>query len=696
MGQQPGNPEGTELRPADKAGPPVPVPTSITTGGQAGVSSGVPAGASGRAQGDAGGRTLPPRRADAAARGGAKAARTAPEAPGNRYRAALRRLVPAFAGVLGFSAVLNVLMLTGSLYMLQVYDRVLTSGSVPTLMALFAIVVVLYAFLGYYDFLRARMMSRAALRLDRDCGADAFRLWIRSESTEITPPLRDLESVRGYLSSPAVGALYDLPFVPLFLGVLFLVHPALGWLTVGGALVIGALAFLNHRLTREALNRAGGLESIDRGFAEQSRRAAETVRAMRMDDSVADRWSALHDQALASAQAGGAPSEVLAASSRAFRMLLQSAILTLGAYLVLKGEISGGMIIASSILSGRALAPVDQLIGQWRLLGRARAAHRRLIALFDQPAPTPTALALPEPTGAISLLRATVFAPSAAANRDKAADDETGALLKQIDLDLAPGDGLGVIGRSASGKSTLARLLVGAISPGRGEIRYDGATPDQWDPLRLGRAIGYLPQQVDMLPGTLRDNIARFDPDLADEAVIEAARQTGIHEMILRLPEGYATRLDGPGAPRLSGGQLQRLALARAICGKPKIVVLDEPNSNLDPAGETALIGVIAALRREGTTVVVMAHRPSAIAAVDKLLVLDNGRVQAFGDKDEVLARMTGRVPPGNAHLRPIAAGGAPANDAEAAPAKPPARPTTGAQARARIIRQTGPGKVSR
>jgi PrtD family type I secretion system ABC transporter len=577
----------------------------------------------------------------------ASSAREAVTVAANPYRAALRRLLPAFVAVLGFSAVLNVLMLTGSVYMLQVYDRVLSSGSVPTLIGLYAIVVLLYGFLGFYDFLRARMMSRAALRLDRDCGAGAARLGLlpaAQKSGTGGEVLRDLDAVRLYLSSPAVNTLFDLLFVPLFLGVLFLVHPLFGWITVGGAMVTAVLAFLNRLLTGPAQLRAATLDSAERDFADRCRGVAETVLAMRMQDAVIARWLRMREAALAQGQSGGDPAQGLAAISRAFRMLLQSSILTLGAWLVIEGRISGGMIIASSILSGRALAPIDQLIGQSRSLGRALLAHRRLSTAFAGLAAPSAALQLPDPKGEITVRQLTVLAP---ARGDAGPGAEPEAILSGLEFRLSPGDGLGVIGRSASGKSTLARLLVGAQSPDSGEVRYDGATPGQWDPARLGRSIGYLPQHVEMLPGTIRDNIARFDPQIDDDAVIEAARMTGIHEMILNLPEGYATRLGNSSSPRLSGGQVQRLGLARAVCGQPAIVVLDEPNSNLDVEGDNALIGAVSTLRRNGSTVIVMAHRPSAIAAVDKLMILEGGRIRAFGDKAKVLAEASGLTAPG-------------------------------------------------
>lgn len=580
-------------------------------------------------------------------------------APASPYRAALRRLVPALMAVLGFSALLNVLMLTGSIYMLQVYDRVLGSGSVPTLVGLFTIVVILYGFFGLYDFLRARAMARVALRLDRDCGAAAFRLGLGPGSAKGGEVLRDLDALRAYLSSPAVNTLFDLPFVPLFLGVLFLIHPLFGWVTVGGAIITAMLALLTRALTRPAEQRSQNLDTAERDFAARCRRSADSVQAMRMQEAMVARWGALRNAVLANGQVGSEPAQALAAISRAFRMLLQSGILTLGAWLVIGGQISGGMIIASSILSGRALAPVDQLIGQSRSLGRALIAHRRLAAAFAAATPAPVALHLPDPTGEIAVHKLTVRTGPG---------PEATEILSGVDFRLQPGDGLGVIGRSASGKTTLARLLVGAQMPDSGEVRYDGATAEQWDPLRLGRAIGYLPQHVEMLPGSLRDNIARFDPQIGDEAVIEAARMAGIHEMILNFPDGYATQLGVAAAPRLSGGQVQRLGLARAICGQPAIVVLDEPNSNLDVDGDNALVAAIAALRRGGSTVVVIAHRPSAIAAVNKLMILEGGRIRAFGDKAAVLAEAGG--------LRAAGSGpGQPRSALIAGPANIPALP---------------------
>lgn len=596
-----------------------------------------------------------------------------PAAP-SPYRATLRRLLPGFAGVLGISAILNMLMLTGSIYMLEVYDRVLGSGSVSTLIGLYAIVVVLYVFLGLYDFLRARMMARMALRLDRDCGADAFRQGLGpAAAAPGGAVLRDLDTLRLYLSSPAAYTLFDLPFMPLFLGVLFLIHPLFGWITLGGAAMTGMLTLLDRLLTRAAQARATTLDGVERNFSAHCRSGRDAILAMRMQRAVIAHWARLRAVALANGQAGDDPAQLLAATSRAFRMLLQSSILTIGAWLVIEGRITAGMIIASSILSGRALAPVDQLIGQSRSLGRALIAHRRLSTMLAPEGALPPALHRPGPLGEIGVQGLTVTAGDA-------------RILSGIEFRLDPGDGLGVIGRSASGKSTLARVLVGAHAPDSGEVRYDGVAPEQWDPDQLGRAIGYLPQQVEMLPGTIRDNIARFDPRTDDATVIEAARMAGVDAMILKLADGYATRLGDATSPRLSGGQIQRLGLARAICGKPAIVVLDEPNSNLDVDGDNALIDAVTTLRRGGSTVIVVAHRPSAIAAVNKLMILEDGTIRSFGDKMAVLAEVTGPVAPQDGDAPGRHAGTGPA---AAADPLPPPRPTS--PVHAGIARNAGP-----
>ena len=563
----------------------------------------------------------------------------------NPYRQALRALRPGLVATAGISAVISVLMLTGSIYMLQVYDRVLASGSVPTLVGLFVIVVVLYSFLGFYDFLRARMLSRLALQLDSRLGPATFRGWLSGgqnlgQNLGQSQPLRDLDSLRGFLSGPAVAGIFDLPWVPLYLAVLFMVHPWLGWLTIAGSVIVAGLAWLGHRLAHGAMVRSLTDDAIARDFAERSQRNAEMIAAMGMVEQISHQWRRLQDAALAAGQQAGAPGDYIGAASRAFRMLMQSAILTLGAYLVIQGQMSGGMIIASSILTGRALGPVDQVIAQWRSIGKAMESHRRLMAFFAATPVPVVAMDLPAPTGQISVSHLVKYAPDRKGTGIAAADRRR--LLDDISFDLVPGDAMGVIGASASGKSTLARLLAGAWGVDGGEIRLDGATRDQWDPSVLGRHIGYLPQQVDLLPGSLRDNIARFDPKVSDAAVIAAATMAGVHDMILRLPDGYAAQVGGLGeGANLSGGQVQRIGLARALCGQPALVILDEPNSNLDTAGEACLTAAITALRARGAVVIVMAHRPNVLLATNKLLILDSGHMVKFGLRDDLIAVST-------------------------------------------------------
>ena len=559
------------------------------------------------------------------------------------YRKAMGRMRRVFVLVALLSAAVNVLMLTGPMFMLQVYDRVLSSGSVATLQALFVIVVVLFIFLGLYDFLRTRLLSRASYRLDQEVGPLAYDLWLRSGlgrgAASGNRPLNDLAVVRGFIPSPAVLGLFDTPWIPFYLGIVFLIHTWLGLLTLAGLGVVFVLALLNQGLTRKHYAAAMQMDGEESFFVDQSRRNAQAIIPLGMAHRIRHRWNDMHRDGLATGQTGGDRAEGFTASSKAFRMLLQSALLGLGGYLALQQEISAGMIVAASIIAGRALAPVDQVIGQWRSIVRAREAHRRLHAMFDAAAVARPTVELPAPKGHLSVRNVTKFVPDARRSGDRP------PILDAVSFQLEPGDAVGVIGPSASGKSTLARLLVGAWLPDAGEIRLDGATLDQWNEQSLGLHMGYLPQHLEMLAGTIRDNIARFDPEADDAAVIEAARLAGVHDMVLQLPDGYATRLGYDNAP-LSGGQLQRLGLARAVFGNPRYVVLDEPNSNLDASGDEALSRAIVTLREKGTTVVVMAHRPSAIAAVNKVLVLHGGRVAEFGDKEDVLQKATRRNPP--------------------------------------------------
>ena len=555
----------------------------------------------------------------------------------NLYRLALRPLRRTFVAVAILSAAVNILMLTGPMFMLQVYDRVLASGSFATLQGLFLIVIVLYFFLGLYDFLRTRILSRAGYRLDKAVGPAVFDRWVRSGldgAGAASRPLNDLATVRGFLSNPAMMGLFDLPWIPFYLGIVFIVHPWLGYLALGGALVVTAIALINQMTTRLPFARAMAMDGAESGFVEQSRRNAEAILPLGMLDNVKRRWAGMHGDGLATGQDGGERAERYAAASKAFRLLLQSALLALGAYLALEGEISPGMIVATSIIAGRALAPVDQVIGQWRNVVRSREAHRRLLAVMEDSADPVMPIQLPEPEGRVELRDVTRYAPGGRPGAERK------PILDHVSFDLEPGDGLGVIGPSASGKSTLARLLVGGWTPDAGTVRLDGATLDKWATSGLGRHIGYLPQSLELMPGTVRENIARFDPETEDADVVAAAQLAGVHEMILKLPEGYETRC-GAGGHMLSGGQTQRIGLARALFRAPALIVLDEPNAHLDAVGDEALSRAILKMRQDGHTVIVMAHRPSAIAAVNKVLVLQDGRPVQFGDKAEVLQAVT-------------------------------------------------------
>lgn len=571
----------------------------------------------------------------------------------NPYRRELAHLRRAFLTVGFFSAVINILMLTGPIYMLQVYDRVLSSGSVPTLQGLFLIVVILYSFLGIYEFLRARLLSRASYRMDQAVGSDAFGFWLRSgmvENRELYNPVHDLSMIRSFLASPAVLGLFDLPWIPIFLGVVFFIHPWLGWLTVAGAGVVIVAAIVNRLSARGPIAQAGERDGIERSFVERTRRNAEVILSLGMLGRITERWQRLHDDGLSRHQTGGDRSEFIAAFSKSFRLLLQSALLTVGAYLALQQAISPGMIIATSIVAGRALAPIDQVIGHWRTIGRASEAHRRLKGAMDHLQPERTGFDLPAPKGHVEVVNVTKVTPKSSMVSDRP------RILERISFELQPGDGLGVVGNSAAGKSSLARLLVGLWQPELGEIRMDGATLDQWSLEDLGAHIGYLPQRVEMLPGTIAENIARFNPDARDEDVIEAAQIAGIHDMILKMPEGYTTYIGTTEQP-LSGGQTQRLGLARALFGRPRFVVLDEPNSNLDTRGDEALAAAVLKLRERGCTVVVMAHRPSIIHSVNKILILHEGKQARFGPKEEIFQQAM-QSSPQRATLGPTVVGG--------------------------------------
>lgn len=529
-----------------------------------------------------------------------------------------------------FSLAVNLLMLTGPLYMLNVYDRVLGSRSVETLIALSVLVAFLYGCMAVLDFVRGRLMGRVGARFQSRLDRRVFSASLRAGSLaraerEAQTGLRDLESVQRALTSPALMALFDVPFAPLFFAGIFLFHPWMGYLALAGAAVLILLALMNQAATRRPLEVAAHSAFAADAAGSQIRQEGETIQSLGMREAAFARWNEARARALASAigaqDAGGTYSAVI----RAVRLFLQSAMLGLGAFLVLRGEMTAGAMIAGSILLGRALAPVEVIVGQWAVLARGREAWTNLARLLGAVPEEMRRTALPRPRGRLELEQVTVVPPG-----------ETQATLRMVSFRVEPGQAVGVIGLSGAGKSTLARAITGAWRPAAGKIRLDGAALDQYDPDVLGRYIGYLPQRVTLFDGTIKENIARLSPEPDDAAVVRAAQQAAAHEMILRLPDGYDTRVSAAGG-RLSGGQIQRIGLARALYGDPVVVVLDEPNSNLDNDGSVALNAAIRALKARGAAVLIMAHRPAAIAECDLLLLLENGARRAFGPKEDVL-----------------------------------------------------------
>jgi ATP-binding cassette, subfamily C, bacterial len=536
--------------------------------------------------------------------------------------------------VLIFSAFVNLLMLTGPLYMLQVYDRVLGSGSEATLVALSVLVVFLFLAMGVLDHVRGSIMlvvaARFQDRLDRRVFSAAMaRSAVASNDPAAISAERDLEAVRGFLASPVLTALMDLPWAPLFLAAIFIFHPLMGWLSVAGGLALVAVTVLIQIRSRTPQREAGSASLQAERTADQLKAEAETLQALGMTGAGFDRWQVARRAALDSRMAASGIAGGFNALIRTFRLFLQSAMLGLGAWLVLGGELTAGAMIAGSILMGRALAPVETAVGQWAVAQRAVEGWHRLAGLLSR-VPAPAArTALPRPRAILAVEGLSVAAPGG-----------TTALLRQVSFRLEPGQALGVIGPSGAGKSTLAKALTGVWRPMAGKVRLDGAALDQYDPDGLGRLIGYLPQRISLFDGTIADNIARLDTQPDAARVVEAARKADAHDMIIRLPQGYDTRVSAAGG-RLSGGQVQRIGLARALYGDPVLLVLDEPNSNLDSTGSAALNAAIRWAKADGRSVLIMAHRPAAIQECDLLLVLEGGMLRAFGPRDKVLREET-------------------------------------------------------
>ncbi len=531
-----------------------------------------------------------------------------------------------------FSFVLNILALTGSLFMLQVYDRVLPSGSVPTLVALGMIVLVLYAYFGVLDYVRSRIFVRVGRKVEeglRNRVFDAMSTLSLNKANLLGGlPVQDLNTIRQFISGQGPLAYFDMPYVPLYLLVVFLLHWVLGVVATVSAVIIFGLALLAERSTRAPSNAAALATAKAQAMTEETRRNAEALFSLGMKGAMRDRWSVLQGEALEHQTRANDAGASYSTFSRVFRMVIQSALLGTGAYLAVKHEISSGSIIASSIIMGRALAPIEQAVGGWQQFLGARKAYERLAVVLNQVPAERQRMKLPEPKGLVEVEGATVVLQGT----DK-------PVLQNISFRVQPGMGLGIIGPTGAGKSTMARALVGLVPLQRGAVRLDGATPDQRDSDEHGRLIGYLPQDVQIFDGTVAENISRFTPTPDAHKIVEAAQLANIHEFVMRLPMGYDTPLM-EGGSRLSAGQRQRLALARALFGDPVLLVMDEPNSNLDAEGELALDKAIRAALARGASVIVVAHRPSALNAIHDLLVLANGQVAAYGKRDEVLKKV--------------------------------------------------------
>jgi ATP-binding cassette subfamily C protein len=529
-----------------------------------------------------------------------------------------------------FSAFVNLLMLTAPIYMLQVYDRVLVSRSEETLVALSLLAAFLFLVMGILDHARGRIMARIGARmqiaLDRRVQAAALaRLMQAPGDGPALSAQSDLDAITRLWASPVLLAVFDAPWTPLFLAVIFVLHPLLGWLALLGGASLVAVTWVNQRMTEAPLAAA----SLAAAEADRDARAqaaeGEVLRALGMQEAAFARWQLARSRALRDGLAVADVSGGWAVVSRTLRLFLQSAMLGLAAWLVLLNEVSAGAMLAAAVLMGRALQPVEQAVGQWATVARARLARDRLAGLLTLTPPPPQRTALPRPRAALEVRDLAILPPGA-----------TAPVLRGVSFSLAPGQAIGVIGPSGSGKSSLARVLVGVLRPASGQVRLDGAALEQFDPAVLGGLVGYLPQRPVLFDGTVAENIARLDGTAAPDRIIAAARAADAHDMILRLPDGYDFRLSAPGVS-LSGGQAQRVALARALFGDPLLVVLDEPNANLDNDGTLALNQAVRGAKARGAAVLVMAHRPAALQECDMLLVLKDGAVAAFGARDEVL-----------------------------------------------------------
>jgi PrtD family type I secretion system ABC transporter len=546
---------------------------------------------------------------------------------------ALRACRGAFIGVGLMSCIINLLYLTGSIFMLEIYDRVLPSRSVPTLVGLVILAGGLYVAQGVLDLIRGRILGRIGTALDEALNARVFQTVVRlplmiGGRNEGLQPLRDLDNVRAFLGSQGPSAFFDLPWLPFYLAICFAFHVLIGVTALVGAVILVTLTVITEYMSREPARAAMTLAARRNDLAAASRRNAEVLIAMGMAGRLTRRWSEANENYLAGNQNASDVAGGLGAIAKVMRMMLQSAVLGVGAYLVIHQEATAGIIIAGSILSARALAPVDLAIAHWKSFVAARQSWQRLSHLLAQMPEAPLPTLLQSPSIRLSIEGVGISAPG-----------DQKVIVQEVTFALTTGQGLGIIGPSGSGKSSLVRAIVGVWQPFRGKVRLDGAALDQWSPDVLGQHVGYLPQDVELFAGTVAQNICRFDPEAKSETIIKAAKEAGVHDMIIRMRDGYNTQVGEQGSA-LSAGQAQRVALARALYGDPFLIVLDEPNSNLDTEGDEALTRAIRGARERGAIAVVVAHRPVGIEGVDQILVLRDGRMQAFGPKEQVLAQV--------------------------------------------------------
>lgn len=553
----------------------------------------------------------------------------------------LRQAVRRMAGIGVFSGVINILMLSGSIYMMQVYDRVIPSKNMATLIGLSVMILFVYIIQGYFDALRTRMLCRVATVFDASL-QDAIHhalatLPLRGTKPMLMQqPLRDLDQLRAFMSSMGPTAFLDMPWIPIFLIGMFLFHPLIGVTAIIGTVGIISMTLVTERLSRQASRSASDTSAARQVLADATQRNAEVIRALGMMDRFSVRWNAINERYLKDNIRASDVYANLGSAAKVLRFILQSGMLGIGAALVVSDQASGGVMMASSILMGRALAPVELALGSWKQLVAARQGIARLRDICKETAkPEAPPVALPRPYRELTVQELTVAAPGT----DR-------PIVHNVSFSIKAGTGLALLGASASGKTSLSKALVGIWPALQGTVRLDGAALDQWSNEDLGRHIGYLPQDVALFDGSIADNICRFDENASSDSILKAAQIAGVHDIILRLPEGYATRI-GQGGMSLSAGQRQRVGLARAVYGDPFLIVLDEPNANLDTDGENALSRAIQIMRQQNQSIViVISHRPSALNALDMALVLYEGKAIAFGPCQEIFARVAGAKPP--------------------------------------------------